>query len=102
MRRAIALLLLCRTYFTPKRRSGQSIFSRPKPIDLSAARRSGYSLDIDMAAEEEYSRSAGYNQVLFDTPEDDIAPQERLPPPRPKAPPVRDDRDVEDMWASLG
>jgi len=54
-----------------------------------------------MAAEEEYSRSAGYNQVLFDAPEDEMTPQERSPP-RPKAPPVRDDRDVEDMWASLG
>ena len=84
------------TSLSLKCRSGQSIFSHPKPIDLSAARRSGYSLDIDMAAEEEYSRSAGYNQVLFDAPEEELetTPQERPPPPRPKAPLIRDDRDA--------
>jgi len=36
------------------RQSGQSIFSRPKPIDLSAARRAGYtSLDLDIEDEAE-------------------------------------------------
>ncbi|KAF9269975.1 hypothetical protein L218DRAFT_804968, partial [Marasmius fiardii PR-910] len=35
------------------RQSGQSIFSRPKPIDINAARRAGYSLDIDIESEEE-------------------------------------------------
>jgi len=36
------------------RQSGQSIFTRPRPIDLSAARRAGYSsLDLDLEAEDE-------------------------------------------------
>jgi hypothetical protein len=35
-------------------RSGQSIFSRPKPIDLSAARQAGYTnLDFDIEDEAE-------------------------------------------------
>ncbi|THV07627.1 hypothetical protein K435DRAFT_636626, partial [Dendrothele bispora CBS 962.96] len=35
------------------RQSGQSIFSRPRPIDINAARRAGYSLDIDIDSEED-------------------------------------------------
>lgn len=35
-------------------RSGQSIFTRPRPIDLSAARRAGYSsLDLDFDGDDD-------------------------------------------------
>lgn len=37
---------------TVMRKSGRSIFARPKPIDLSRAQQRGYSLDIDMPDEE--------------------------------------------------
>lgn len=56
--------------FSPYSRSGQSIFSAPKPIDLNAARRAGYSLDIDMEDEEADLESGqsllGRDTVLFD------------------------------------
>lgn len=47
-------------------RSGQSIFTRPRPIDLTAARRAGYSsLDLDLDEEEE---DGG---VVFDATEEE-------------------------------
>lgn len=46
-------------------RSGQSIFTQPKPIDLSAARRAGYnSLDLDLEYDDDAERTR--NPVLFD------------------------------------
>ncbi|KAI0697548.1 hypothetical protein BC835DRAFT_1413584 [Cytidiella melzeri] len=77
------------------RQSGQSIFSRPKPIDLS--RRRNLNLDIDMEAEEpagELSRP-----LIFD------ADQEQRPAamtPMPRAVQAVEDRDAEDVWAELG
>ncbi|EIW87056.1 hypothetical protein CONPUDRAFT_116090 [Coniophora puteana RWD-64-598 SS2] len=58
------------------RQSGQSIFSRPKPIDISAVRRAGYSsLDLDLEDEEEEDVESGRplvdNPVLFDTRDHD-------------------------------
>lgn len=49
-------------------RSGQSIFSRPKPIDLSAARQAGYtSLDFDIEDEAE-SHSELSQPLIQDDP----------------------------------
>ncbi|TFY72775.1 hypothetical protein EVG20_g212 [Dentipellis fragilis] len=52
------------------RQSGQSIFTRPKPIDLTAARRAGYSLDMDLDLPDDESDElrapAANNPVLFD------------------------------------
>ncbi|EJD03627.1 uncharacterized protein FOMMEDRAFT_82807 [Fomitiporia mediterranea MF3/22] len=87
------------------RQSGQSIFSRPRPIDLTAARRAGFSLDLDLPedAEEELARSRTRNPVLFDAQgrdeEEGLIPPP--PPPKPNKPPVIDDRDQEDLWAGL-
>lgn len=85
-------------------RSGQSIFSRPKPIDLSSVRRRPYALDIDMDAEdpasEELSRSLIRDPVVFDANEEQRAPAAATPMPR--AVQAAQDRDAEDMWAELG
>jgi len=84
------------------RQSGQSIFSRPRPIDLSAARRAGFSLDFDLQdeAEEELSRSRRSNPVLFDTHEDGASAEEQVPPRQ--TPKSADNRNPEDIWTSLG
>jgi hypothetical protein len=81
-------------------RSGQSIFSRPKPIDLTAARRAGYtSLDLDIEDEAEADSEdldrplMQRDAVLFD------AGSEQRPPQRKEA---VHDRDLEDVWAELG
>jgi hypothetical protein len=81
------------------------LFSRPRPIDLSAsaARRAGLSLDADFA--EEYD--------LVDDGRDELG--RPLVPPPPPAIPARTgasdmpraaqavaNRDDEDMWAELG
>ncbi|OBZ68608.1 hypothetical protein A0H81_11455 [Grifola frondosa] len=53
------------------RQSGQSIFTRPKPIDLSAVRRRGLALDIDMDAEDdELGQPLIRDSVVFDAGED--------------------------------
>ena len=88
-------------------RSGQSIFARPKPIDLSAARRAGVSLDMDMDLDLSDEEGDGIHaaplprgSVLFD------ARGEQVPPPRgsdtPRAAQAARERDEEDMWAELG
>jgi hypothetical protein len=103
------------------RQSGQSIFSRPKPIDLNAARRAGFSLDIDLEnddidrEEEELQRPLVRNPVLFDAgteqrPEDVWGDSGRLNDPEPRKPmssmpravEAARDRDAEDVWAELG
>ncbi|KAK7465345.1 hypothetical protein VKT23_005324 [Stygiomarasmius scandens] len=80
------------------RQSGQSIFSRPKPIDINAARRAGFSLDIDIDSEEEEDAELGrplVNGVVFD------AEEQMTPMPHLEAE-TRRTRDVEDQWAALG
>jgi len=51
-------------------RSGQSIFARPKPIDLSAARRAGVGLDVELDLSDDESDGLESplhrNAVLFD------------------------------------
>ncbi|THH09602.1 hypothetical protein EW145_g1901 [Phellinidium pouzarii] len=88
------------------RQSGQSIFSRPRPIDLSAARRAGFSIDLDLPedAEEELLGRRGRDSVIFDArgqDEEQGLNQSPAKPTKPTPPPA-DDRDQEDMWASLG
>jgi len=83
------------------RQSGQSIFSRPRPIDISAARRAGYSLDLDLPDDEEaaHYRALARNPVLFDE-QDERSPIDPSTPtrPAPKKPPVPDIRDQDDIW----
>ncbi|KAL5519282.1 hypothetical protein ACEPAH_965 [Sanghuangporus vaninii] len=87
------------------RQSGQSIFSRPRPIDLTAARRAGFSLDLDLPDEAEEELSRRRSPVLFDAQgRDEEEGLERTPPPKPNKPSVPlvvDDRDQEDLWAGL-
>ena len=86
-------------------RSGQSIFFRPKPIDISAVRRAGVGLDMD---DEEYEDDPESGQpligdrsrVLFD------AGSEQRPQfnatPMPRAVQATQERELEDVWAELG
>ncbi|KAJ6621157.1 hypothetical protein B0H10DRAFT_2175449 [Mycena sp. CBHHK59/15] len=80
------------------RQSGQSIFSRPKPIDINAARRAGY-LDLEVESEEEEEeelvRPLIRDPVLFDAGGDG---RTRMP----LAEQAIHDRDAEDVWAELG
>ncbi|KAJ7704224.1 hypothetical protein B0H14DRAFT_2676807 [Mycena olivaceomarginata] len=80
------------------RQSGQSIFSRPKPIDINAARRAGY-LDLEIESEEEdeeLGRPLIRDPVLFD------AETPRTLSAMPLAERAIVDRDAEDAWAELG
>lgn len=81
------------------RQSGQSIFSRPKPIDLNAPRRGLLDIDLDDSDDDnELARPLVRNEnVLFD------AEQGRAKmTPMPRAVQAVQDRDEEDVWASLG
>ncbi|KAF8898979.1 hypothetical protein BD779DRAFT_1486482 [Infundibulicybe gibba] len=85
------------------RQSGQSIFSQPKPIDINAARRAGFSMDIDVESEDEedaeLSRPLVQNPVLFDAGTDHHT---RAFTEMPRAVQAIQDRDAEDAWAELG
>ncbi|CCM04448.1 uncharacterized protein FIBRA_06628 [Fibroporia radiculosa] len=84
-------------------RSGQSIFSRPKPIDLSANRRRGYTLDIDMEDEEvddELGRPLIRDAIVFDA-DDSSSASRVLSSSQSQATKVAQGRD-EDVWADLG
>ncbi|GBE77687.1 hypothetical protein BKA93DRAFT_820252 [Sparassis latifolia] len=85
------------------RQSGQSIFSRPKPIDLSAARRRGYTLDIDIEdeGENDLGRPLIQDPVLFDAGEEAPAPRAPITD-MPRAAQAVQDRDTEDVWAEIG
>ncbi|PIL31803.1 hypothetical protein GSI_06507 [Ganoderma sinense ZZ0214-1] len=88
---------------TVMRQSGQSIFTRPKPIDLSAARRRGFTMDIDMEDEEdagELARPLIRSDIVFDAGEE--RPQRAPMTDMPRAVQAAHERDEEDMWASLG
>lgn len=79
-------------------RSGQSIFSRPKPIDISAVRRGGYrNLDLDIEDEDE-DVEAG--RALFeDTRLSEEEEQEEGGRRRGEA---GGERDTEHVWAAIG
>ncbi|KAG1783487.1 hypothetical protein EV702DRAFT_1040059 [Suillus placidus] len=87
------------------RQSGQSIFSRPKPIDISAIRRAGYtSLDYDLEDDNqdddpELGRPLVQDTVLFDAQDDE---QPARMSDMPRAAQAVHDRDDEDVWAELG
>jgi len=84
------------------RQSGQSIFARPKPIDLSAARRAGVSLDLDLDLSDDSDglhSPLHRNPVLFDVHEG----EQRVPATdMPRAVQATRERDEEDMWAEIG
>ncbi|KAJ4485886.1 hypothetical protein J3R30DRAFT_3326505 [Lentinula aciculospora] len=85
------------------RQSGQSIFSRPKPIDINAARRAGYTnLDIDIESDDEddteLARPLVRNPVVFDADQ----PRQQPLSDMPLAAQGVENRDAEDMWAELG
>ncbi|KAG2076856.1 hypothetical protein BDR04DRAFT_1125323 [Suillus decipiens] len=87
------------------RQSGQSIFSRPKPIDITAIRRAGYtSLDYDLEddnqdGDPELGRPLVEDTVLFDAQDDE---QPGRMSDMPRAAQAVHDRDDEDVWAELG
>ncbi|KAF9460111.1 hypothetical protein BDZ94DRAFT_1198373 [Collybia nuda] len=87
------------------RQSGQSIFSRPKPIDINAARRAGY-MDLDMDSDDgNDAEPLVSNPVLFDAgPEQTPQWGEHREPftDMPRAVQAVRDRDAEDVWAELG
>ncbi|KAF7793396.1 hypothetical protein EIP86_004508 [Pleurotus ostreatoroseus] len=96
------------------RQSGQSIFSRPKPIDLSSARRRAYTLDIDMEAEDPvYDADAdelgrplirdARSAVVFDADAGEREGRGRAAmTPMPRAAQAAQERDAEDVWAEIG
>jgi len=82
------------------RRSGNSIFSRPKPIDLRNGRAN---LDIDIEGdddENELGRPLIRDGVLFDAP--DRHPTSNAASPMPRAVQAAQERGTEDVWAELG
>ncbi|KAG8864018.1 hypothetical protein FRB96_006891 [Tulasnella sp. 330] len=89
------------------RNSGQSIFTRPKPIDLTLPHRygpgGGYNLDIDLEDDEEsIPRSLpgrSTNNVVFDAESPNRQQQQRRPAPTVRPVDVGDDTDT---WASIG
>ena len=87
-------------------RSGQSIFARPKPIDLSAARRAGVSLDMDLDLSDDESdlhhTPLPRSSVLFDARGEQRPPQRGPTSDMPRAVQSARERDEEDMWAELG
>ena len=87
-------------------RSGQSIFARPKPIDLSAARRAGVGLDMELDLSDDESdglRSPLHrNAVLFDAQNGQDSTQRGPVSDMPRAVQGARDRDEEDMWAEFG
>ena len=87
-------------------RSGQSIFARPKPIDLSAARRAGVSLDMDLDLSDDESDGLHTplhrNAVLFDA-QDSQQPSQRGPmSDMPRAAQAARERDEEDIGRGWG
>jgi len=86
-------------------RSGQSIFSRPKPIDINTARRAGF-IDLEFESDEEgdaeLSRPLVRNPVVFDAGQERGPQQPNGFTPMPRAAQAARDRDTEDVWAELG
>jgi len=82
------------------RQSGQSIFSRPKPIDLRGGRAN---LDIDIEDdddENELGRPLIRDGVLFDAT--GRHPTSDTTSPMPLAVQAAEERGTEDVWAELG
>ncbi|PPR00034.1 hypothetical protein CVT24_009043 [Panaeolus cyanescens] len=88
------------------RQSGQSIFSRPKPIDITTARRAGF-MDLEYDSDEdesgELNRPLVRNSVLFEAQEENNRrPGEGISNNMPKVAQGIRDRDMEDVWAEMG
>ncbi|KAG9001160.1 hypothetical protein FRB93_012242 [Tulasnella sp. JGI-2019a] len=89
------------------RNSGQSIFTRPKPIDLTLPHRygpgGGYNLDIDLEDDEESTvrtlHGRNQNNVMFDAESPIQQQQQRRPVAAVRPVDIGDDTDT---WASLG
>ena len=86
-------------------RSGQSIFARPKPIDLSAARRAGVGLDMELDLSDDESdglESPLRRNGVFDAQNGQHSTQRGPVSDMPRAVQGARERDGEDMWAELG
>lgn len=88
------------------RQSGRSIFSRPKPIDLSTAGSRRLDIDID---DDEWADNAGYRRLPNNVVLDEEAGPDSVVfdanPHRPNQNPWvahADSGDDEDTWARLG
>jgi hypothetical protein len=81
------------------RRSGHSIFSRPKPIDLRTR-----NLDIDLEDDDVAVENAEMGQsLLFEAnAERERSARRRSMTDMPRAAQAVADRDAEDVWAELG
>ncbi|KAG5654693.1 hypothetical protein H0H81_007449 [Sphagnurus paluster] len=85
------------------RQSGQSIFSQPKPIDISSARRAGFmdlDADSDEEANDELNRPLVRNPVLFDI--EGVNEEREAFTDMPRAVEAARERDSEETWARLG
>ncbi|KAG6332593.1 hypothetical protein ID866_6499 [Astraeus odoratus] len=86
------------------RQSGQSIFSRPKPIDITTVRRAGYTdLDLDLEDEDEdaeLGRPLVQDSPLFDAQGEEERRARMTSMPRAAQGIL--DRDTEDVWAEIG
>ncbi|KJA25849.1 hypothetical protein HYPSUDRAFT_37340 [Hypholoma sublateritium FD-334 SS-4] len=85
------------------RQSGQSIFSRPKPIDINTARRAGFvdlEYDSDEETDRELNRPLVPSTVLFDAQNE--RGEARQFSAMPRAAQAARERDTEDVWAELG
>ncbi|KAI6112517.1 hypothetical protein EDD16DRAFT_1170495 [Pisolithus croceorrhizus] len=87
------------------RQSGQSIFSRPKPIDITAVRRAGYTeLDLGLEDEDEdpeLGRPLVRDSTLFDAEGEEGEERSRISA-MPRAAQAIDERDAVDVWAEIG
>ncbi|KAI6136300.1 hypothetical protein F5141DRAFT_1185318 [Pisolithus sp. B1] len=87
------------------RQSGQSIFSRPKPIDITAVRRAGYTeLDLGLEDEDEdpeLGRPLVRDSTLFDAEGEEGEERSRMSA-MPRAAQAIDERDAVDVWAEIG
>jgi hypothetical protein len=87
-------------------RSGQSIFARPKPIDLSATRRAGVGLDVELDLSDDESDGLESplhrNAVLFDAQNGQLSNQRGPVSDMPRAVQGARERGEEDMLGELG
>jgi len=81
------------------RQSGQSIFSRPRPIDLRTGR-TNLDIDIEDDEESELGRPLIRDGVLFDATSRN--PTSDAASPMPLAAQAAQERGTEDVWAELG
>ena len=104
MRQYVAIMSLIHWPADPHfLRSGQSIFSRPKPIDINAARRAGFvdlEYDSDEETDRELNRPLVPSAVLFDAQNE--RGEARQFSAMPRAAQAARERDTEDVWAELG